>query len=187
MGGGSKGGNATAENAQTGLAQQLTTLLGQQQGESSQLFNLAFPAMSQATDFYSGLASGSPDIISRLIAPAAQQVSQATAGAKQNILQTSPAGGERNLALSQADVNQGAQLGALASQGFTSAFNNLAQLGTSGVGQGMSAAGTAIGAGQAAGNQWSQIVQENIAQKGASLGAFGQLAGAGAYLGAAFV
>lgn len=181
MGGGGKGGapsNSQIEQSQAGLASQLTQLLSQQQGESSQLFNLAFPGMQQSTNFYSALASGSPDLIAKVIAPAAQQVQQATAGAKQNILQTTPAGGERNLALQLADVEQGSQIGKLASQGYTSAFPALAQLGGQGVGLGQGAASTAISAGSAAGSQYSNIVQENIQQKGASLGAFGQLAGA---------
>jgi len=185
--GGGKGGNATAEAGQQQLASQLSQLMGQQGAESQQLFNLAFPGLQTSENFFGALASGSPNLIAAATAPGAQQISQATAGAKQNILQTSPTGGERNLALEQVDVSQGSQLGALATQGWTNSFNALGQLGQSGIGLGQGAAGTAIGAGQAAGNQWSQIVQENIAQKGASLGAFGQLAGAGAYLGAAFV
>lgn len=191
-GGGGKGGtptNAQAENAQAGLATSLSGLLNQQQGESNQLFNLAFPGMSTATNFYESLASGDPGKIAAVIAPAAQQVSQATAGAKQNILQTAPAGGEKNLALEQADVAQGAQVGSLASQGYTSAFGALGQLGASGVSQSNAAAGTAISAGGAAGNQWSNILQENIQQKGANLGAFSSLGsaaiGGGAELGAA--
>ena len=179
MGGGKGGGvsNQTAEYAQAGLANQLTDLLKQQQGESGQLFNLAFPGLEQSNQFYQALASGSPNLIAAVTAPAAQQISQATAGAKQNILQTTPAGGERNLAIGQADVAQGSQLGALASQGFTSAFSALGQLGGQGVGLGQGAAGTAISAGQAAGQQWSNIVQQNIQEKGATLGAFGSLFG----------
>ena len=177
--GGGKGGGTTAqdENAQAGLATQLTGLLNQQQGESNQLFNLAFPGMQQAQDFYSALASGSPDLIAKVTAPAAQQVSQATAGAKQNIMQTTPAGGEKNLALENANVSQGAQLGALASQGYTGSFNALAQMGSGGVSQSQGAASTAINAGGAAGQQWGSLVNEHIQQKGADMGAFGGLAG----------
>lgn len=182
MGGSSKGGvsNAAAENAQAGLATQLTSLMGQQQGQSQQLFNLAFPGMQQANQFYSALASGSPNLIAAATAPAAQQVNQATAGAKQNILLTSPAGGERNLALSEADVSQGAQLGQIASQGYLSAQNALAQMGGQGVGLGQGAAGAAISAGSSAGQEYSNIVNQNIAQKGAQLGAYGGLAGTAA-------
>lgn len=190
--GGGKGGssNQQLESAQSGLASQLTSLLSQQQSESGQLFNLAFPGMTQATDFYQTLASGSPDAIARVIAPAAQQIQTATAGAKQNILTTAPAGGEKNLAIEQADVAQDAQVGSLASQGYTSAFPALAQLGGQGVGLGQGAASTAISAGSAANSIDSSVIQEHIQQKGASLGAFGALGqsvagGIGGGLGAA--
>ena len=188
MGGGKNTvSNATAENAQAGLATQLTSLMGQQQGESNQLFNLAFPGMSSAEQFSQALASGSPNLIAAVTSPAAQQISQQAAGAKQNILNTSPSGGERNLALENVDVSQGAQLGQVATQGWANAFNSLAQMGQSGIGLGQGAAGAAIGAGGAAANQWGNIMQENIQQKGASFGAFGSLAGAGAQLGAAAI
>jgi hypothetical protein len=184
-GGGGKGpvSNNTAELGQQNLANQLSSLLTQQSGESQQLFNLAFPGVNTAQNFYSALASGSPSLLAAATAPAAQQVQQATASAKQNILQNSPAGGERNLAISQADVAQGAQLGALASQGYTGSFNALAQLGGQGIGLGQSAAGAATGAGTAAGSQWSNIVQQNIQQKGATLGAIGGGLGSLASLG----
>lgn len=179
MGGGGKGGvsNAQAEQAQAGMATQLSSLMGQQAGQSNQLFNLAFPGLQHAENFYGALASGSPNLISAEIAPAAQQVATATAGAKKNILETSPMGGERNLALSQADVAQGAQIGQLASQGYLSSQNALASLGTRGVGLGQGAAGQAIGAGSSAGQQWGNIFQQNVQQKGATLGAIGSVLG----------
>lgn len=179
MGGGGKGGpnNQQLENSQAGLAQQLTTLLGQQGGESQQLFNLAFPGMQTSENFYQTLASGDPGKIAMLLAPAAQQINQASAGAKQNIIANSPAGGEKNLALSQVDVNQGAQVGQLASQGYLSAFQGLASLGTSGVGLGQGAANTAISAGNSANSAYSGLIQEHMQQKGATLGTFGALGG----------
>lgn len=179
MGGGQKGGgtNEQLENSQAGLANSLSGLLGQEQGQSNQLFNLAFPGMQQADKFYSALASGSPNLLASVTAPAAQQIQQATAGAKQNILNTAPAGGERNLAIEQADVSQGAQLGSVASQGYTSSFNALAGLGQSGVGQSQGAASMAISAGSAANNVDSGLIQEHMQQKGSSLGAFGSLGG----------
>lgn len=178
-GGGGKGSvsNATAEQGQAGLANQLTSLLSQEQGQSQQLFNLAFPAEQTSQNFYSALASGDPDLISKVLAPAAQQINQATAGAKQNIMQTAPAGGEKNLALENLNVDQEKQLGANASQGYTGSFNALAQMGSGGVSQSQGAASTAIGAGSAAGTQWSDIVKENTEEKGATMGAFGGLAG----------
>lgn len=191
MGSGQKGGpsNSALESSQAGLSTQLTSLLGQEQGQSQQLFNLAFPGEQQASNFYSSLASGSPNAIAAVTAPAAQQIQQATAGAKQNILNNAPAGGERNLAIEQADVNQGAQLGSLASQGYTSSFNALAGLGQSGVGQSQGAASEAIAAGSQANSIDSGLINEHMQQKGATLGLYGSLGqtvsqGIGADLGA---
>lgn len=177
MGGDSKGGgsNQQLENSQAGLSNSLSSLLGQEQGQSQQLFNLAFPGEQAASNFYSALASGSPNLLASVTAPAAQQIQTATAGAKQNILSTAPMGGERNLAIEQADVNQGAQVGSLASQGYTSSFNALGQLGQSGIGQSQGAASTAISAGSAANNVDSGLIQEHMQQKGATLGMFGTL------------
>jgi len=182
---GSSENNQTLENAQVGNANALTTLLNQQSANSQSLFNLGMPGLQQSEGFYGALASGSPQKISEVIAPATQQITQATQGAKQNIMNNSPAGGEKNLALEQTDVNQGAQVGSLASQGFTSAFPALAQLGGANVNEGISSAGTAISAGSSANQSLSNVVQQNIQQKGATLGAFGGLAGDASTLGAA--
>lgn len=177
MGGNSKGGpsNQQLETSQAGLATQLTSLMGQQQGESSQLFNLAFPGMQQSEQFSQALASGSPNLIAAITSPAAQQISQQAAGAKQNILNTSPSGGERNLALENVDVAQGAQLGQVATQGWANAFNSLAQMGQSGVGLGQGAAGAAIGAGGEANSINSNLIQEHMQQKGQTLGMYGSI------------
>jgi hypothetical protein len=114
-------------------------------------------------------------LISTITAPAAQQIQQATAGAKQNILQTAPAGGEKNLAIENADVGQGAQLGALASQGYTSSFNALASMGGQGVGLSQSGAAQAVNAGNTANNMDTNLISEHMQQKGSEMGMFGTL------------
>lgn len=191
MGGGkSSESNTTLENAQVSDANALTTLAQGQAANADTLFNLGLPGLQTSENFYSTLASGDPDAIAKLIAPAAQQIQTATAGAKQNILNTAPAGGEKNLAIEQADVTQGAKIGDLATQGYTSAFPALAQIGGANVNSSISSAGTAISADSSANNALSNVVGENIQQKGATLGAFGSLGtavagGVGGGLGAA--
>lgn len=178
--GGGKGSSETntqLENAQVADANQLTSLATQQQANSSTLFNLGLPGLQTSENYYSTLASGDPDAIAKLIAPAAQNIQTATAGAKQNILNTAPSGGEKNLAIESADVSQGAQIGALASQGYTAAPAALAQLGGANVNSSISSAGTAISADSSANSALSNVVGENIQQKGATLGAFGTLGG----------
>ena len=180
MGGGGKGSsesNTQLENSQVADANALTSLATQQQNNSNTLFNLGLPGVQTAENASQVLASGDPAAIARLIAPATQQINTATAGAKKNILDTAPAGGEKNLAIENADVAQGAQIGALASQGYNNSFNTLAQLGGANVNSGISSAVTATSAYGSAGSSLGNVVGENIQQKGATLGVFGGLAG----------
>jgi hypothetical protein len=173
----------------------LTQIAQQQQANSQTLFNQTEPGLASAENFYGTLSSGDPYAIARAISPATQQISQATAGAKQNIMQNSPAGGEKNLALEQADVNQGAQVGQTATGGFLNSYNALAQIAGQGVGESISAAGTGISSLSAAnqafgqiGNQQLEAQQLQAQQKGSSLGALSSFGGsaveAGATLGA---
>src|SRR5579863_6101385 len=167
MGGGSGKGGGVSQG-QTGeltSSNALANLANVQSGQSSALFQLAFPGLVQAQQHSEALASGQPGAISAAIAPAVQQVNAATASAKQNIINNAPAGGEKNLALEQADVQQGAQIGNLASQGYNNSFNTLATLGQSGVGQSQGAAGTAIGAFGSANQGYGNVAQLGVEQK----------------------
>jgi hypothetical protein len=155
----------------------LTQLAAQQSANSNTLFNEANPGVVQAENFYGDLSTGDPSAIARAIAPVAQQVNQATVGARTNIMNNSPAGGERNLALEQADVNQGAQVGGAASNGYLNSFNALGQLGGTNIGLGNSAASTATGAATGANQGLGQLGNQQIEQKGAGLGAVTSLAG----------
>jgi hypothetical protein len=167
--------------------QSLLGLAGTQQGEASQLFNLGLPAEQQAMQHYQALASGSPEAIQTAIAPGVQQIQQAAQGAKQNILTTAPAGGEKNLAIENVDVNQGNEIGKLASQGYLGSFNALGQLGAQTTGQSQGATGQAFsgiggalsGYGQI-GNQELQAQQEQLQQKGETLGFWASMGSKGA-------
>lgn len=174
-GGKGKGVNQDRQNIQAN-ANQLTGIAQTQSNQSTQLFNSAFPGFQSAENFYTALSSGDPTAIARAISPATQQIGTATAGAKQNILNNDPSGGEKNLALEQANVNQGAQVGSTASQGYLNSFNALAKLAGQGVGQSQTGAGTAI-SGLSASNQGSgQAANLGIEQKGASMAGLGGLA-----------
>lgn len=164
------------ENALVGIAKT-------QAANSSQLYGATEPGLQEAESFYQSLASGDPGAIMRAISPAAQSINQATAGAKKNILENAPSGGEKNLALEMADVNKGAQIGGIASQSFLNAPNALAQLAGQGVGESISAAGTGISGLSAASSSSSslgglQIQNQQLKdqEKGASLGSLGGLA-----------
>jgi len=184
---GKGGDNSALQAGQLADANALTSLATQQQNNSQQLFNTTFPGLQKSEDFYSTLSTGDPTAIARAIAPATQQISQATTSAKNNIMNNSPNGGEKNLALEQADVSQGSQVGSTASQGYLNSFNALSQLAGQGVGESTSAAGTAISGFGSAANTQGNIVQQNIQQKGAQLGALTSLGSDAATVGAAFI
>lgn len=165
----------------------LTQIAQAQAGRSDQLFQESNPGFQQAESFYGSLSTGDPGKIAQAISPAVQQIGQATAGAKQNIMNNAPAGGEKNLALEQADVSQGAQVGQAATGSFLNSFNALAQLAGQGTGESISAAGTGISGYGAANQGLGQLGNLQIQQKGAQLGALTSLGGDAATLGAAFL
>jgi len=120
----------------------------------------------------------------RAIAPQAQQINQAATGARSNIMANAPAGGEKNLALEQVDVNRAGGVASTATGAVQSANSSLGQLAGQGIGESISAAGTGIGAlssGDTAlsslGGLQLQGQQIQMEQKGQQLGALASLAG----------
>lgn len=187
-----KGGSSSTDNSalQAGQLQDanaLTALAQQQGANSQQLYNTSFPGFQQAENFYSTIATGDPGKIAAATAPAVQQIDAATTSAKQNILNNSPNGGEKNLALEQTDVARGAKVGDVTSQGYLGSFNALAQLAGQGVGEGISSAGTGISGFNSAAGVQGNMVQQNIQEKGAQLGALTSLGTDAATVGAAYV
>lgn len=159
---------------------------GQQSAaEGSKLFNLALPGLEQSEAYYGKLASGDPAALARANAPAIQQIGKATDSAKKNIIQDNPRGGERNLALEEADITKGAQISNLTTGSYVGSFGSLAGLGGQNVSQGTAATGTGLQGMNAAANQYGQLQQLNNEQKATQLGFISSLAGAGATLGAA--
>lgn len=176
MGGGKGLSNSVTSGIQNDTSQ-LASIAGQQQNNSNQLFNLAFPGMATAQNFYQTLASGDPTAIARATAPATQQINQAQTGAREQIMNNAPSGGEKNLALEQSRVAQGQQTGQLGSQAYLNAFPSLAQMGAQGVGQSTQAAGTGISGYGAANQGQGQLGSLQVQQKGADMGLLGGLVG----------
>lgn len=176
-----------SSDVQQGMLSNETALVGlaqQQSKNAQQLYNLTEPGLATAENFYSTLSTGDPGAIARATAPAVQQITEATNSAKKNIMDNAPAGGEKNLALEQADVARGAEVGKAASGSYLNSFNALAQLAGQGVGESISAAGTGISGYNAASNTLSslggmqlQSQQIQAQEKGATLGALGSLGG----------
>lgn len=162
----------------------LTQIAQGQAQNSDQLFGASFPGFQSAEDFYGALQTGDPFAIARAVAPATQQIDQSADAAKANILRNGPAGGEKNLALEQVDVNRGAQVGSVASSGYTGSFNALAQLAGQGVNQSISAANSGVTAFGTSNQGFGQVGQQQLEtqqiqaqEKGNTLGAISGLAG----------
>lgn len=155
----------------------LTQLAQGQAANSNTLFQESNPGFQKAEQFYGDLSTGDPTAIARAVAPATQQIDASTASAKNNIMATAPNGGEKNLALEQADVNQGAQVGSTASSGYLNSFNALASLAGQGTGESISAGQSATGAYTGANQGLGALGTQQIQQKGAQLSSIGSLAG----------
>jgi hypothetical protein len=176
-------GKASSEDqslqaAQTTLAQQMAATGSQSAAEGSTLFNLALPGLEQSEAYYGKLATGDPAALARANAPAIQSIDAQSAGAKKNIVQDNPRGGERNLALEEADITKGAQISNLTTGSYASSFGSLAGLGGQNVGQGTAATSTGLQGMNAAANQYGNLQALNNQQKATTLGLFGSLAGA---------
>lgn len=182
----SSGMTSADENLMQQNNSALVSIAQQQQKNSNQLFSSAFPGFQQAENFYGSLSTGDPGKIAQAIAPATQQINQATQGSIKNIMQNAPSGGEKNLAIENAFVNQGAQVGKTASDSYLNSFNALASLAGQGVGESTAAAGTGISGFNSANQGVANLANLQIQQKGAQLGALTSLAGDAATVGAAF-
>jgi hypothetical protein len=143
---------------------------------------MALPGLEQSEAYYGKLASGDPAALSRANAPAIQQITNKSNSAKANIIQDNPRGGERNLALEDADITKGAQISQLTTGSYTGAFPSLSSLGGQNVSQGNQATATGLQGENAAANQYGQLQQIQNEQKATQLGFFSSLAGSGAEL-----
>ncbi len=169
--------SAGAEIAQDNLANQMAATGATETAQGSQLFNMALPGLQQAETYYGTLASGDPNALARANAPAIQALTKSTNSAKQNIVQDNPKGGERNLALEEADLSKGAQIGQLETGSYLSSFGSLAGLGGQNVGQGTAATSSGLQGMNAAANQYGNIQQINAANKAQTMGAASGAAG----------
>jgi hypothetical protein len=165
----------------------LTQIAQGQAGRADTLFNLTEPGLATAEQFYSKLASGDPSSIMQAIGPAVGQIQQGAAGATKSIMETAPAGGEKNLALANVQANKGSQVGGVATQAFLGAPNALAQIAGQGIGESISSASQGI-SGLSAGSQTLTNLgslqfeeqQFQAQQKGSLLGSLGSLGQVGA-------
>ena len=179
------GESQSLQDSQTNLANQMAATGKQSAAEGSTLFNLALPGLEQSESYYNKLATGDPAALSRANAPAIQEIGSKSNAAKKNIIADTPRGGERNLALEEADLTKGAQVSNLTTGSYVGSFGSLAGLGGQNVSQGTAATGTGLQGMNSAANQYGQLQQLNNEQKATQLGFLGSIAGAGATAAAA--
>lgn len=162
----------------------LTSIASTESAEGQQLYNLTEPGLAKAENFYTALSSGDPAAIMQVIAPGAQQINQASQGAKKNILQSPGGGGEKNLALENVDVSKASEIGQMAGGAYTGSFNALGQLAGQGIGESAALTGEGVGALSAGSSTLGTLgnlnlgdAQMQMEQKGQQLGVFGSLLG----------
>lgn len=170
--------SAADSTAISNLANQMSATGSQSAAEGSTLFNLALPGLQQSEAYYGKLASGDPHALARANAPAIAGITQSNNAAKTSITQDSPRGGQQNLALEEADLSKGAQIGNLTTQSYTQAFPSLASVGGQNVSQGTAATGVGLQGMQGAAGQYGSLLQNNAASKASTLGFLGSLGGA---------
>lgn len=179
------GDKTPSTKAQEQTAASQTALAQDQQKKSDQLFELSFPGVQKASDYYTKLSTGDPSEIQRAIAPGVQQITNARDQAKKNIMSQTPRGGEQNLALSEADINAASAIGGAGLQAYESSFPALASLGQGGLGISINEVANALAGFSGASHTEANIANQQAAGKAATLGFWGSLAGAGAELGSA--
>lgn len=184
-GGPNYGQEQSIASSQQNLAQEQAAIAGPAQANANDLYNLTKPGLATAESYYNKLATGNPSAIQTAIAPASEKIAASSEAAKQNILRTTPRGGEQNLALEQADIAKASGIGTLATTAYTGSFPALASLAGEGVGLSLnelqsalsafSGSGTSLaGAGTTAGN----VANQQAEGKASTLGLVGSLAGA---------
>jgi hypothetical protein len=122
-----------------------------------------------ATDFWSGVLSGNGTGGQQLVAPSAQQIGQVYSGNAKTLQNFMPAGGERNLALSQNQLGKASSIAGLYNNVQPYAAQQLANL--AGLG-GQIGTGTGQLATAGFGDLTAYQGQQNAA-KGASMGGIG--------------
>jgi hypothetical protein len=174
-------GPSASDKAQERAISQQQVAIGQEQNaRAGQLFNLTFPGMGMAEDWYRKLASGDPTAIQRAIAPASEQVAAQTEAAKQRIQTEAPRGGEQRLALENADISKASQIGRLATGAFTGSFPALASLAGTGIGLSANEIANALAGFQGGAATTNNIMQNDASTKAATMGMVGQLGSAAA-------
>jgi hypothetical protein len=156
-----------------------------QQAKSDQLYNLTYPGLQSAENFYTQLSTGNPQAIQTATAPATEQIAKNYQGAIQNIQTTMPRGGAQDLAVQQAEISKAGQIGSTDANAYLGSFPALAGLAQGGIGLSESEISQALSAFGGASSSNTSAAQMSSAGKAETLsfvGGLGQSAATGAGL-----
>lgn len=129
-----------------------------------------------AIDFNTALASGDREKSLAVAAPAIRTITDGYRAAKDNIINTVPAGPARDFALASLERDRTTSTTDAITQPFLSSFDKLANIG-SGVGSfSLQELGAGIRSGEGAGLSFGDIAKTGAAQKQSTMGFFGSLA-----------
>jgi hypothetical protein len=149
------------------------------------LYNLTFPGMQSAENFYTQLSTGNPQAIQTATAPATEQIAKNYQQAIQNIKTTQPRGGAQDLAVQQAQISEAGQIGSTQANAYLGSFPALANLASGGIGLSVNEVTQALSAfsGASSSNQaLGQMQNMGKAETLSFLGGLGQSAATGAGL-----
>jgi len=174
---GGKGASGAEQATQNTITQGDLALEQQQNQRSQQLYNLTYPGIQSAESFYQQLSTGNPQAIQTATAPATEQIAKNYQQASQNISQTMPRGGARDLALQQAQISEAGQIGSTEANAYLGSFPALANLAQGGIGLSLGEVTSALSAFGGASSSNQASAQMNSAGKAQTLGFIGALGG----------
>lgn len=170
--GASASGGKKARGDASNAAQQQLQLQQQQLAQSQKLIDTGLSAFNPAKDYWTSLLQGG-QAAQVAVAPIAEQVQATSEAGQRNILNSLPAGGERNLALAQAKIQQGSDISRLYAGVQPTAASNLGQLAGSITGQGVNLGSTAAPSTGSALNYFSQNASNQTAAANEAASGFG--------------
>lgn len=172
---GGKGASSSEQATTNQITQGELGIEQQQQANSQQLYNLTYPGIGSAEKFYTQLSTGNPQAIQTATAPATEQIAKNYQQAEQNISQTMPRGGARDLALQQGQLSEAGQIGATQANAYLGSFPALANLAEGGIGLSLNEVTQALSAFGGASSSNQQAINATTTGKAQTLGFIGGL------------
>lgn len=172
-----------AQQEQLQVSQQESALLGTLNQEAQSIFKTTESGLGTAENFYTALASGDPNKIAQALAPSLQQVGTQFSAAKKNLMASTPAGGELQLALAELPLKEAQTTAGLTASAVAGAPSELATLALKGTSATTSLTGAATGAGGLSVTGSQAAAEEAAQQKATTMG----LLASGAELGGTLI